>query len=142
LRTNNARMNITLTYPTAMSVEDEDSVPVELEITDQASGMRILDIRLTPLQFRLLMSSHNQTVDGWLSPPEVRDRLGRKSVNETRSVPEGIQKRWESKESAELREWAESERLLGRWETVEYSHQNNGWFIILRRWVEAEPPND
>lgn len=117
----------------------DNTALIELKITDRTSRQPVTMIEFTPDEFmRMLAGQYLGSVDGWVTPPEFRHRIGKRVEVTEIEVPVAIIGKYAPKTPA-LEAFAEDERRHGIYEDIDVFHTNHGWVLIGRRWVDVGP---
>lgn len=102
---------------------------VHLEIVEEISRQRIIDVRLTPAQFGTLLGSTSVYASADL--PANPDRIGKRVEVDVQTVS-NVGAKASQESLAET--MAQAYRDAG-WDTVQTSRSNKGLVVTARRWV-------
>lgn len=134
---------------------------VEISVRDHASGQLIVSIPLTADQLlAALAGTHHGRMPAWVCPPELRDRIGLKSVHASHRLaevmPKEVLKRFEQR-ATEFRKgkhdsprfrntedvadaavvaWLTEFMAEGDWTEFSISMHNYGWGMHLTKYAD------
>jgi hypothetical protein len=157
---NNAEFSFALGMPS--STDSRDPGRVTFEVSDRATGLRVLNVEFTADEFLKLLRGMYTTKACWFSPRTWRDRIGMKAVRTTLSVPKEYtpshvrrdgEKTW-TDDTTKADGWAwgvmiGANNAHEKWDEYRLSHTNEGWVCHFVRYEDrgeyvkpSEPTQD
>jgi hypothetical protein len=147
----NAEFSFALGMPS--STDSREPGRVTFEVSDRASGLRVLDVEFTADEFLKLLRGMYTTKACWFSPKGVRGRIGMRAVRTTLPVPKEYtlervrldgEKMWRD-DTAKADGWALGVRLGAnatheRWDEHRISNTNEGWVAHFVRYEDKDEP--
>lgn len=155
----NSTVDLEIRNSSAMTVNAPRTV--EISVRDRASGQLIVAVPLTADQLlAALAGTHHGRLPAWVCPPELRDRIGLKSVHASHRLddvlPKEAMRRFETRAS-ELRKntyetptfsrvedvaeaavvaWLTAFMAEGGWTEFRISNHNYGWGVHFTKYVD------
>lgn len=111
---------------------------VYIEIRDRDSSLVLLQIDLTPEDFRNLLSSMNIEADAFILHEAARHRIGKKLTVSSMEIPESIRPKYNETTAPGLQDWVDNLVASEGWDEANIYHHNDGWKVHLRKWVVIE----